>query len=218
MLRTMCSSQSYERFICEEKYSTVVKRNICCSQDLPYWSGHLRFGRFTWQTVGRNILFGRVERGMNLQLTSSQNLSYRTNTTNDFVVEIQPPINVRHGDMYILVNKIFYPTMVSNVIKVIEENFVKDQRGTLIASGVQFRYLVGFMMPRCCAIFWTRKSNSLACSFLWEKKKKQCCWLTCFSNIDFYRLRVWQSMVVWLMNLENLVRGSITIIPLGTLK
>ena len=73
--------------------------NVCHLQDLPYRSSHLHFRRFARQTIGRNILFGRTERGMNLQLTSNQNFFYRTN---DFVMEIQP-IDVRDGDTYILV-------------------------------------------------------------------------------------------------------------------
>lgn len=54
---------------------------------------------------------------MNLQLTSNQYLSYRTNHMNDFVVEIMPPIDARDDDMYILI-KIFYPTTLSNVSKI----------------------------------------------------------------------------------------------------
>ena len=156
-------SQSHERFVCEEKYLAVVERNVHRWQDLSDRSGHLHFERFVWQTVGGNILFGRIERGMNLQLTSNQNLSYRTNTTNDFMLEIKPPIDVRDGDMYISVNKIFYPTTLSNINKIVEEiffsfeidikNFVKDQYQMLYASGVQFGYLMGFTMPRCCATF-----------------------------------------------------------------
>ena len=85
---------------------------------------------------------------MNLQLTSNQNLSYRRNTLNDFAVEIKPPIDVRDGDMYILVNEIFYPTTLSNVNKVTEKhyfnfkiivkNFIKKQYGGLVASAVHF--------------------------------------------------------------------------------
>ena len=72
-------SQSHERFVWKEKHSPVVKRSVCGLQDLCYRSAHLHFGRFG--------------RSMNLQLTSNQSLSYRTNTTKDFVVEIQPAID-----------------------------------------------------------------------------------------------------------------------------
>ena len=64
-------------------------------------------------------------------------------------MEIQPPIDARDGDMYIFINKIFYPTMLSNVNKAAEENFyfsfkiivknfIKDQYTLLVISGVQF--------------------------------------------------------------------------------
>ena len=147
----MRSSQSHERFLQKEKHLPVVKRSVCNSQDLYYRSGHLHLGRFSRQTVGRNILFGRIERSTNLQLTGNQNLSYRTNTTNDFVVEIQPAINMTDGNTYILINEIFYPTMLFNVNKVMEENFyfsfeiivknfIKDQYALLATSPVHFEF------------------------------------------------------------------------------
>ena len=60
---------------------------------------------------------------MNYQFTSNQNLEYRTNTTNDFVVKIQPPIDARDGNTYILVKKMFYPMTFFNVNKINENDF-----------------------------------------------------------------------------------------------
>ena len=86
------------------------------------WPIQSCFERFARQTVGWDFLFGRIKRGMNLQLTSNQNLSYRMNTTNGVIVEI----NVRDGDMYVLVNKIFYPTTLSSMNKMTEKDFCFD--------------------------------------------------------------------------------------------
>ena len=41
---------------------------------------------------------------MNYQFTSNHNLEYRTNTTNDLMVEVEPPIDARDGNTYISVN------------------------------------------------------------------------------------------------------------------
>ena len=120
-------------------------------------------------------------------MTSNQNLSYRTNTTNNFVMEIQPPINARDGNTYISVNEIFYPTILSNVNEVMEENFyfsfkvtiknfVKDQRGTMIASGVHFEFETvqiprGFYDAEMLYNILNKQVRQFGMQFLLEKNK-----------------------------------------------
>ena len=104
-----------------------------------------------WRTVKRNILFGRIKNSMNYQFTSNQNLEYRTNMTNDFVVIVEPSTDARDSNTYILVNEMFYPTTLSNVNKTNKndfyfqltfevKNFVKDEFGFLLPTAVNFEF------------------------------------------------------------------------------
>ena len=93
----------------------------------------------------------RIKNSINYQFTSNQNLEYRTNTTNDFVVEIQPLIDATDGNTYISVKEIFYATTVSNVNKINKnyfyfqitfevENFVEDESNMLLPRVVNFEF------------------------------------------------------------------------------
>ena len=140
-------------------------------------------------------------------------------------MEIKLPIDTRDGNAYIPVNEIFYPTTLSNINKMMKDFYFDFERllwktntkccrpVTCISNLKLFMYLMGFVMLRCCATFWTRKSNSSACGFIW-KKAKWCHWLTCFSNIGFYRPRVQHSTAVRSINRENPVRVSTPDYPL----
>ena len=71
--------------------------------------------------------------------------------TNNFVVKIQPPIDARDGNIYITVNKMFYPMALSNINKINQnyfyfqltfkvKNLVKDEFGFLLPSAVNFEF------------------------------------------------------------------------------
>ena len=87
---------------------------------------------------------------MNYQFVSNQNLEYRTKMTNDFMVEIEPLVDAR-DNTYISVNKIFYPTTLSNVNKTNNnyfyfqlnfevKNFVLDELNMSLPSAVNFEF------------------------------------------------------------------------------
>ena len=69
--------------------------------------------------------------------------------TNDFVVEVEPPIDARDNNTYISVKEIFYPTTLSNVNKTNEnyfyfqlnfkvKNLLKNQSNTLLSCVANF--------------------------------------------------------------------------------
>ena len=89
--------------------------------------------------------------------------------------------------MYVSVNEIFYPSMLSNVNKIMEENFyfcfeiiiknfTKDQRGTLIASGMHFEFETvqiprGFYDAKMLCNILNKEVEQFGMQFSLEKSK-----------------------------------------------
>lgn len=62
-----------------------------------------------------DFLQRRIEKNMNLQITSNQILDYHDNKVTDFIMELDCPLDAYAGDMYIQANEFFYPATIKNV-------------------------------------------------------------------------------------------------------
>ena len=64
------------------------------------------------------ILFKSIvmrTKGMNLLLSSNQISERRDNQTNDFEIDIQPPLDTCYGNYFIRVNEFMYPQTISTI-------------------------------------------------------------------------------------------------------